>query len=54
MKIVILIFACMAGMSASIQKSAKDVQEIQSRHELREYKAYPNLLPQVEIVAPEL
>ncbi|GAB3824346.1 hypothetical protein [Pontibacter rugosus] len=54
LKIVILIFACMAGMGATIQKSAKDVQQINARQELKEYKAYPNLLPEVVITAPEL
>ncbi|CAM3382502.1 hypothetical protein POKO110462_00135 [Pontibacter korlensis] len=52
MKIVILIFAIMTGMGASIKKSATDLSEVKKRHELNEYRGYPNLLPEVEIVAP--
>lgn len=52
MKIVILLFAFVASMGANIHKSAKDVKEINARQELSQYKAYPNLLPEVEIVAP--
>ncbi|WP_157593720.1 hypothetical protein [Pontibacter actiniarum] len=52
MKIVILILAMMSGMGASIKKSADDMKKIKAHHELNEYKSYPNLLPEVEIVAP--
>lgn len=51
MKIVILIFAFMTGMGATVQKSAKDMEQLRKRQELNEYKHYPNMLPEVEIVA---
>ncbi|WP_181163647.1 hypothetical protein [Pontibacter mangrovi] len=54
MKIVILILAIMTGMGASIKKSATEQKEVQKRLELNEYKSYPNLLPEVEIIAPAL
>lgn len=53
MKIVIVILAMMTGMGASIKKSASDMKQIQARHELRSYETYPNLLPEVEIVATQ-
>ncbi|WP_299760155.1 hypothetical protein [uncultured Pontibacter sp.] len=52
MKIVILILAMMTGMGASIKQSAKEMEQVKKRLELNEYKSYPNLLPEVEIVAP--
>ncbi|WP_158607172.1 hypothetical protein [Pontibacter oryzae] len=52
MKIVILILAFMSGVGASIKKSASDIEKIKAHHELNEYQKYPNLLPEVEIVAP--
>ncbi|MEJ8801408.1 hypothetical protein [Pontibacter sp. H249] len=51
MKIVILLFAMMFGFGASVKKSADDQKEMQKRAELNEYKSYPNMLPEVEIVA---
>ncbi|WP_266203479.1 hypothetical protein [Pontibacter kalidii] len=54
MKIVIVILALMTGMGASIKKSADEMEQVKKRIELNEYKRYPNLLPEVEIVAPAL
>ena len=54
MKIVIVIFAMLSGMGASIKQSAKEMEKVQRRLELSEYQSYPNLLPEVEIVAPAL
>ncbi|WP_170866152.1 hypothetical protein [Pontibacter flavimaris] len=54
MKIVIVILALMTGMGASIKKSAEEMEQAQKRLELNEYRHYPNLLPEVEIVAPAL
>ncbi|GAB3200352.1 hypothetical protein ABID22_003567 [Pontibacter aydingkolensis] len=51
MKIVILLFAFLFGFGATVKKSASDQEKIQQRAELNEYKSYPNLLPEVEIVA---
>ena len=52
MKIVIVILAMLTGMGASVKESAKEIERVQKRLELNEYKNYPNLLPEVEIVAP--
>jgi hypothetical protein len=54
MKIVIVILALMTGMGASIKKSAEEMEQAQKRLELNEYRHYPNLLPEVEIVAPAM
>ncbi|WP_276498561.1 hypothetical protein [Pontibacter litorisediminis] len=51
MKIVILIFAFLLAIGATIKKSASETKEISERLELNQYKSYPNLLPVVEVVA---
>ncbi|WP_439880032.1 hypothetical protein ACSX1A_12780 [Pontibacter sp. MBLB2868] len=51
MKIIILLFAFVFGFGATVKKSADDMKKIQTRTEINEYKDYPNLLPEVEIVA---
>ena len=51
MKIIVLLFALTMGFGATVKKSADDKKEMQKRAELQEYKQYPNLLPEVEIVA---
>jgi len=54
MKIVIVILAMLTSVGASFKESAKEMGEAQKRLELNEYKNYPNLLPEVEIVAPAI
>ncbi|WP_158607173.1 hypothetical protein [Pontibacter oryzae] len=54
MKIVILIFLFAIGVGASVKKSAEDIKEISVRQELNQLKSLPNLLPEVEIVAPRI
>ncbi|MEJ8803770.1 hypothetical protein [Pontibacter sp. H249] len=51
MKIVLLIFAFIFGLGASVKKQANDIKELHVRAEINEFKSYPNLLPVVEIVA---
>lgn len=51
MKIIILLFAFMIGVGASIKKQADDIEDLKARAELNEFKTYPNLLPEVEIIA---
>ena len=51
MKIIVLLFAFLFGFGATVKKSADDMKKMQQRAELNEYKTYPNLLPEVEIVA---
>ena len=51
MKILILLFAFILGFGASVKKSSDDLKEIKERTEINEYKSYPNLLPEVQIVA---
>ena len=51
MKIIVLLFAFLFGFGATVKKSADDMKAMQERAELNEYKSYPNLLPEVEIVA---
>ncbi|GAB3541611.1 hypothetical protein GCM10027443_41150 [Pontibacter brevis] len=59
MKIIILLFAFAFGMGANFKKSANDLREISTRNEmnqnqreLKRYQHYPNLLPEVEVIAP--
>jgi hypothetical protein len=52
MKILILLIALVLGFGATIKRSASDLKEISQRTEINSYKSYPNLLPEVEIVAP--
>ncbi len=54
MKIVILLFAFTFGFGANVKKSADDLKEISKRNEARQYQHYPNLLPEVEIVAERI
>lgn len=54
MKIIILLFAFVFGFGATVKKSADDLKEMKARTELSEYKNYPNMLPEVEIVAPKI
>ena len=51
MKIVILLFAFVFGFGANVKKSADDLREISRRNQVKQYQHYPNLLPEVEIVA---
>ncbi|WP_242926146.1 hypothetical protein [Pontibacter vulgaris] len=51
MKLIILLFALVLGFGATIKRSASDLKEISQRTEINAYKNYPNLLPEVEIVA---
>ncbi|MCC9135814.1 hypothetical protein ACFSKU_17470 [Pontibacter silvestris] len=52
MKIIILLFAMLFGFGATVKNSVDEVKEISARHELNQYKHLPNMLPEVEIVAP--
>lgn len=58
MKIIILLFAFTFGIGANVKKSADDLKGIslrsemkQKQNEVKRYQQYPNLLPEVEIVA---
>lgn len=58
MKILILLFAFTFSVGASIKKSADDLREIsvrnelkQNQNELKRFQHYPNLLPEVEVIA---
>ncbi|WP_347157515.1 hypothetical protein [Pontibacter chitinilyticus] len=51
MKLIILLFAMLLGFGATVKRSADDLKVISNRHELSQFKHYPNLLPEVEIVA---
>ncbi|MBX0334423.1 hypothetical protein K3G39_14365 [Pontibacter sp. HSC-14F20] len=56
MKIIILLFALVLGFGATCKKTADDIRVSAAKHELqqeqRELRSYPNLLPEVLIVAP--
>ncbi|WP_347157514.1 hypothetical protein [Pontibacter chitinilyticus] len=54
MKLIILLFAIVLGFGATVKRSADDMKVISFKHELNVYKNYPNLLPEVNIVAPHL
>ncbi|MHA6249490.1 hypothetical protein ACXYMU_16220 [Pontibacter sp. CAU 1760] len=54
MKIIILLFAFSFGIGASVKKSADDLKEIAERNEMKSLQVYPNLLPEVEIVAGQI
>ncbi|MFD2246875.1 hypothetical protein [Pontibacter ruber] len=55
MKIVILLLAFTMGMGATIKKTSKDIQEAAARaQETYELREYPNVLPVVEVVAPQI
>ncbi|WP_242921961.1 hypothetical protein [Pontibacter liquoris] len=51
MKLIILLFAMLFGFSASVKKSADDMKAISARIELNHYQNYPNMLPEVQVVA---
>lgn len=51
MKVIILLFAMLFGFGATVKKSADDIKVSSAKQELNRYKTYPNLLPEVEIVA---
>ncbi|PRY14867.1 hypothetical protein CLV24_103104 [Pontibacter ummariensis] len=53
MKIIILLFAILFGFGATVKKSVDDMNQISTRNEIKEYKHHGNLLPEVEIVAPQ-
>lgn len=50
MKLVILLFAVFLGFGATLKQSTADVEALKVQKELEAYKAYPNMLPTVEIV----
>ncbi|WP_299817930.1 hypothetical protein [uncultured Pontibacter sp.] len=54
MKIIILLFVFVIGFGASVKKQANDIKELNKRAELNEFRAHPNLLPVVEIVADRI
>ncbi|MDX5422365.1 MAG: hypothetical protein LPK14_08940 [Hymenobacteraceae bacterium] len=51
MKIIILLFAFVFGFGATVKRTASEMEEMNKRMELNEYKHHPNMLPEVEIVA---
>lgn len=51
MKIIILLLAFVFGLGANLKKQANDIKELKTRAEINDYRTYPNLLPEVEIVA---
>ncbi|PVY39955.1 hypothetical protein [Pontibacter virosus] len=57
MKIIILLFAIVLGFGATGKKTANDIEVAAAKHKLqqeqRELRSYPNLLPEVLIVAPK-
>ncbi|SIT88430.1 hypothetical protein [Pontibacter indicus] len=57
MKIIILLFAIVLGFGAATKKTSSDMRESAAKHKLqqeqRELRNYPNLLPEVLIVAPK-
>ncbi|WP_461489084.1 hypothetical protein [Pontibacter sp. HJ8] len=58
MKIIILLFALVIGFGATCKKTADDVNTTASKYkkqqELREFRTYPNLLPEVMVLAPRV
>lgn len=59
MKIIILLFAFSFGFGVNVKKSADDLKDISLRNEmkrnqneLKRYQHHPNMLPEVEIIAP--
>ncbi|WP_242921963.1 hypothetical protein [Pontibacter liquoris] len=52
MKLIILLIVIILGFGATVKRSASDLKEISMKHELSKYSNYPNLLPEVKIVAP--
>lgn len=49
MKILILLLGITTALGTAGKKTAKDIEEIKHRQELREMQRYPNLLPEVVI-----
>lgn len=52
MKMIILLFVFILSVGATCKRGGDEIKEIQLRQELNELKAYPNVLPVVEVVAP--
>lgn len=56
MKLIILIFAIVLGLGTTFKKTADDLSATAAKYkqqqELKEYRSYPNLLPEVVISAP--
>jgi len=52
MKLIILLLAIVLAFGATVKKSATDMKAINFKKELSEFKYYPNLLPEVRIIAP--
>lgn len=57
MKIIILLFAIVLGFGATFKKTADDVKVTASKYKMqqeqKELRSYPNLLPEVVILAPQ-
>ncbi|PKV67362.1 hypothetical protein [Pontibacter ramchanderi] len=57
MKIILLLLALFLGFGATYKKAANDMHVAATKHkqqmEQRELRSYPNLLPEVLIVAPK-
>ena len=55
MKIIILLFALVIGFGATCKKTADDIKVTAAKYKLqqeqKELRSYPNLLPEVLIVA---
>ncbi|MCC9167321.1 hypothetical protein [Pontibacter harenae] len=54
MKIIVLLFAMVLGFFAICKDTARELQELGLRNEVKELRVYPNLLPVVEVVATPL
>lgn len=52
MKLIILLLAIVLGFGAIGKKTVDDVNAIKSQNEILKLKIYPNLLPEVNIIAP--
>ena len=56
MKIIVLLLALVLGFGATCKKTAEDINLSATKHKMqqeqRELRSYPNLLPEVLIVAP--
>lgn len=56
MKLIILLFAIVLGFGATFKKTADDIKVTAAKYKLqqeqKELRSYPNLLPEVVIVAP--
>ena len=55
MKIIVLLLAITMGAGATIKKTSQDMQKAAARaQEAYELREYPNVLPVVEVVAPQI